>query len=296
MTAPVIVGVDGSAGSAAALRWAAEAAAMRGTRLVIVHAISADASPIHEPEIVDTAALLDEAARTACDVAALDEVETLIRDEPILDCLLSLSRNAALIVVGAMKMHAVSPPESLAKRLASRAASPVVVVPAGFHTTATLDGRPPHVAAGVLPAAPERHVLGYAADEAALRHVTLKVIACAGATPVSSEGGGVSKPLPTVARQLLAEVAATHPSLQIDLSVTAEAPDTVLLAAGREASLLVVGNSHAARTSSATTGPITSALLDALPCPVAVIGPHNPAMVRFWDSVASRVSKPNALD
>lgn len=99
-TGPVVVGVDGSTGSAAALRWAVAEAERRGTTAVAVHAWSL-------PSDVEYAGSGDvDALRTA----AAHTLEAAVRDTPaqprlveggVAAALLDTATGASLLVLGA---------------------------------------------------------------------------------------------------------------------------------------------------------------------------------------------------
>lgn len=102
----ILVGVDGSDGGAAALRWAAREAKMHGARLEVAVAWSWTTMP---PEaVIDTpiGVNIELAARELLSrtVGALDlrdlEVSLTVREGPSTEVLLDLSQSADLLVVG----------------------------------------------------------------------------------------------------------------------------------------------------------------------------------------------------
>ncbi len=112
----IVVGVDGSEHSAAALRWAAEEARLRDGRLAAVHAWTfVPPSAVAEPGMIPVAAtdLMDdltlerEAAERTLDAAleavlgdAAGEAERVLSEGSPADVLVDESANAALVVVG----------------------------------------------------------------------------------------------------------------------------------------------------------------------------------------------------
>jgi nucleotide-binding universal stress UspA family protein len=149
MPGTVVVGVDGSASSVAALRFAAEEAELRNAQLVAVHAwtfvaASAVADPglIPIPE-VDYVGQLDaerEAAQAGID-AALEkafpggppvEVETRLVEEPAGDALVSEGESADLIVVGSSGKSGLKSVflGSVSRHVVSNSRTPVTVVKA----------------------------------------------------------------------------------------------------------------------------------------------------------------------
>jgi nucleotide-binding universal stress UspA family protein len=149
MPGTVVVGVDGSASSVAALRFAAEEAELRNAQLVAVHAwtfvaASAVADPglIPIPE-VDYVGQLDaerEAAQAGLDAAlekafpggAPVEVEVRLVEEPAGDALVSEGENADLIVVGSSEKSGLKSVflGSVSRHVVSHSRRPVTVVKA----------------------------------------------------------------------------------------------------------------------------------------------------------------------
>jgi nucleotide-binding universal stress UspA family protein len=120
----IVVGVDGSAGSDAALRWALAEAGLRGARLRVVHAYQAQPPPLMEvgfgapagiaapatlaeegTQIRQAAeeharALIDGALRRAGDASDGIELERVTGEGPPTQTLLESARGAELLVVG----------------------------------------------------------------------------------------------------------------------------------------------------------------------------------------------------
>jgi nucleotide-binding universal stress UspA family protein len=121
---PIVVGVDGSAGSVAALRWALTEAHLRGVPLRLVHAYElphhlagdlavglgpAAAAAYAGEDVERLRRSLEEAARRAlagalerADKEAIDgiEIEQEIVEGPAAPALIEAARGAALLVVG----------------------------------------------------------------------------------------------------------------------------------------------------------------------------------------------------
>jgi nucleotide-binding universal stress UspA family protein len=104
---PVVVGVDGSPGSTAALVFAVEAAVLRGVPLVAVHAwrdvlVDPTMSPLVDWDAVESdehEALAERLAGTRTDHPDLVLRKLVVRDRPA-RALVDESRNAQLVVVG----------------------------------------------------------------------------------------------------------------------------------------------------------------------------------------------------
>jgi nucleotide-binding universal stress UspA family protein len=133
---PIVVGVDGSAGATAALRWAASEARAHGRPLIVVHAWDTPAfygyplAPV--PEMGDAV----RAAGETCLDEALTEVfgdqrPTEVRRELVQGnaarVLIDMAENASLLVVGA-RGHGSFTLGSVCDRCVHHASCPVLVV------------------------------------------------------------------------------------------------------------------------------------------------------------------------
>jgi len=147
----IVVGVDGSAASHEALRWAAQEAGLRGAQLVAVHAWAyVPAAPIGDPGMmamptVDLPGYLEaerEAASADFDAAIADAVNTesanvvelerlLVEGDPG-EVLVSQSAEADLVVVGSHGRSGFKAAllGSVSRYVVDRAECPVVVVKA----------------------------------------------------------------------------------------------------------------------------------------------------------------------
>ncbi|GGK07978.1 universal stress protein [Pilimelia anulata] len=136
--APVVVGVDGSAGGAAAARWAARAAHRRGARLELVHAWWA--SPYVGLTLSDDEA--QRAARARADAVLADTLAAVAAELPELavgvrpvhtlnaaEALIDAGSSAALLVVGPRGHSALTGllVGSVTQSVLQHAAVPVVV-------------------------------------------------------------------------------------------------------------------------------------------------------------------------
>lgn len=144
----VVVGVDGSAPSRAALRVALEEASRTGAHVAVVHSYEltdywVDVYPGELPradEIADQARrrvgdLVGEAMRAAPRNVGL---RTVLAEGPALDVLLERAHGAALLVV-ARRGYTTQPgtaPGSVALQAALRSTCPVLIVPFGVHADA----------------------------------------------------------------------------------------------------------------------------------------------------------------
>ncbi|AIJ23752.1 universal stress protein [Amycolatopsis methanolica] len=146
--AAIVVGVDGSAGSAAALRFAADEAARTGREVVAVHAWSypgggATADAVFTAHRRALGEMVDRAHRDQPDAKIRPEVT---EGEPA-QVLLSAAEDAAMLVLGShgygRLMRALV--GSVGAQCLRRAHCPVVIVPAARaarHPVAEMDYQP----------------------------------------------------------------------------------------------------------------------------------------------------------
>lgn len=137
----VVVGDDGSAEAATAVRWAAEEARRRGTELVVLRAWSITTAPRpaqwqpgfvpSEDEFADAVGLA-----LAADVAAVlgEQPDLRVRGLPVHrspeSALVAATREAAVVVVGSHGRHlAKALLGSTSEHLVRHAHGPVVVIP-----------------------------------------------------------------------------------------------------------------------------------------------------------------------
>jgi nucleotide-binding universal stress UspA family protein len=149
MPGTIVVGVDGSAASHEALRWAAQEASLRGARLVAVHAWAfIPVAPIGDPGMMPMPAVdfpghleaeeraanadFDAAIQDAFGAEATIEIERRLVEGDAGEVLVSESVAADLVVVGShgrsgLKLALLG---SVSRHVVDRAACPVVVVKA----------------------------------------------------------------------------------------------------------------------------------------------------------------------
>jgi nucleotide-binding universal stress UspA family protein len=136
--APVVVGIDGSAGAHAALLWAADEARLRAVPLEIVRTWPLDPPAAHIPA-ADLAAVDERARHVEVEVEVESdsvrggdlEISQLVCQGFAQDVLVAASMAADLLVVGSRGRGAVRSLllGSVSAHVASHAHCPVVVVP-----------------------------------------------------------------------------------------------------------------------------------------------------------------------
>lgn len=282
----VVVGVDGSDGSAAALAWAARHAQLAGADLELVHAVAVpsmagigwtvdanlEAGRLLRALEVEGEKIVTRARRAMLERHAQLTVRTEVVTGDPRQVLLDRGAAAYLLVVGS---HGRGPVRSLlvgsvGAALARHATTPTVVVRGSTNGTGG-------VVAGVASADCAAPVLACAFEYAELHGLRV--------TAVCSVPAGVAGTVPAhlvepdtqdvaAARAMLAAttgpVAAEHPDVRLHLEVARGRPAESLLRYADGASLVVVG------TSQHHVGNDAVAAVEHATCPVAVVPLHHP--------------------
>ncbi|WAX82122.1 universal stress protein [Streptomyces sp. KMM 9044] len=288
MSGLIVVGVDGSASSLAAVGAAAEEARRRGAGLRVVHAflwpamhVPLGASPLGPPEGgLRTMAekLVAEAVAHARSVAPDVEVShAVVTGEP-LTVLEAQSRDAELVVVGSRGMGGFIGllVGSTAVYLASHGQCPVLVV----RETGAADGP---VVVGVDGSPAGAKAIGFAFAEASLRGAELFALHswtswnAPAPAPQDERAPYASRPgeLGAAEERLLSEALAgqqeRYPSVKVRHEVVHGGTREALIEASRTAQLLVVGARGRGGFSGLLLGSVSQAMLHHAHCPVTVV-------------------------
>jgi nucleotide-binding universal stress UspA family protein len=282
MTNIVTVGVDGSAPSMDAVRWAADEADRRHATLRVVHGHSITTPRLPSGFLVEARAAAQHCLRDGVKAAlaahpALD-VEPVLELKPGIDLLADESAKASMVVIGARGHGGFAElvVGSTAIALTARAHCPVVVVrgkeTAGGPVVVGVDGSPASEAA-----------LAFAYDMASRRGAEL-VAVHVWSDVISVWGGSVPIPdldwdeVATDERIVLSERLAgwreRYPDTTVRQVVHENRPAQRLLHEAAGAQLLVVGSLGRGALASALLGSVSHALLHHAPCPVAVVKPE----------------------
>ncbi|AZS84086.1 universal stress protein [Streptomyces griseoviridis] len=288
---PVVVGVDGSPGAAAAVRWAAREAAERTVPLRVVCSVQdlargARRLPGLGRPALETGRDLVAAAESGATRAEPGlSVRTSVSREPAPAALADAAGSTGTVVVGARGSGGFAGlmPGSVGLRTAARAHGPVVVVrgtvgvpsPAGENVstgTVLVGGRD----------ASDLDVLRFAARAARRRKSSVRLFSAwsmlenAGPSVTLLDGPrAIAAAEAAAVGRLTALLRAEFPGLTVaeDIVHTPSAAGS-LVEASAHADLLVLGARRPRTAPGVALGPITHALLHHSHCPVAVVRHH----------------------
>jgi nucleotide-binding universal stress UspA family protein len=293
-TPSIVVGVDDSAGAAAALRWAAAEARLRGAALTVVHAYyrpaaywgtTPDATD-GEPERRHARQVLDAALHRAVDDLADLPVRGVLHAGRAARGLIEAAAEADLLVLGTRGAGGFEGLllGSTAEHGARHASCTVVLVPAlagagAGRILVGVDGSPHACAA-----------LAWAVGEAELRDAQIDVLSVFEPyrehRPWGAEFMDVASPgwrhrLHRAAEQRAADSIAALPSpsaVPIQVTVEAGHPAKALATRSQKSDLVVVGARGQEGFHGLLLGSVTRQLLHHSACPVAVVrGPETAA-------------------
>ena len=283
--AEIVVGVDGSDHSAAALRWAAREADRRGHDPVAVlvwdlfNQHHADGTHRFDPEYGTDQA---DAALAAAVEAALgaDAAATVVRrvvcDLPA-PGLLSAADGADLLVVGARGVGGFRGLllGSVSQQCLHHARVPIAIVRAD---SAEAGGRE-RVVVGVDGSEPSEAALRWALDEGAAHKAVVQVVH-AWETPViyrsgggvsGSEMGGVESGAHRLVDDMIERLDETAASVEVERTVVPGGPASSLLDAAEGADLVVVGRRGLGGFGRLLLGSVSEHVARHAPCPVVVV-------------------------
>ncbi|GAB1516713.1 universal stress protein [Actinophytocola sp. KF-1] len=258
MPGPVVVGVDGTADTLRAVRWAAVCAGLRDAGLRLVHASS---SRDDVPRIARDA---------AHEVAAGLPVTVVIGDLSPAELLVRESVGASLVVLG-NRGHAGFSGRLIgatAITVAARGRCPMVVMggpeePGSGPVVVGVDGTPACHAA-----------LRFAMTEASLRGAGL--IAVHGLMTPGADATRDRDRMEELIAERLTDHRASHPDVKVVHEIVADTPGRALLDRAASAQLVVVGSGRRIGYRGALLRSTSQYLLHQAPCPVAVVRRDHP--------------------
>ncbi|GAA1002442.1 universal stress protein [Acrocarpospora pleiomorpha] len=281
----IVVGVDGSPASLAAVEWAADDAVRTRAALRIVFVLDRypyEITMFPNPDLGDqlarsAARILDKAEETARarhpDIAVTTEV---VEGRPA-EALREQADGAAELVVGTRGMggFAGAVVGSVSMHVAGHAPGPVVVVrrlsePPRGEVVVGLDGSPAC-----------RPALAYAFEQARLRDATVRALhawqlpAHDFAPEISYDMGEIRAVQHALASRQLEEWREQYPDVKVIEDVHCAHPVQVLVDASGGADLLVVGSHGRGALGSAVLGSVSRGVLHHAHCPVAVVRPRD---------------------
>jgi nucleotide-binding universal stress UspA family protein len=282
---PIVVAVDGSPHSDAAVEWAARESVLRNATVALVHAITpmpdtlADAAARSNVDrwYKDNANTVVAAAeaifRAAHGQSRVVDVQTTVLEAPVLPALIDMSARAQLIVVGTRGQGAIGRllMGSVSTGLVHHAQCPVAVIPLG-ETRHALNRDP--VLLGVDGMAASEGAIAVAFDEAARRSAGLMALHAwsdVGVLPILGRWYDYE----TEATELLAERLAgwqeKYPDVRVTRRVVCDVPAHALFVEARYSQLVVVGSRGRGVFAGLQLGSVASAIVHASPAPVIVV-------------------------
>ncbi|MFI2364739.1 universal stress protein [Promicromonospora sp. NPDC019610] len=283
---PVVVGVDGSASSTQAVRWAGQEAVRRGVPLVLLSVWTpvpaavphAPALGSYEDELVKEGhRWLEAAAADAEEAAPGVRTKLLQATGSAAARLIGHSASADLMVLGSRGLGGFSGLVigSTAVALAAHGYCPVVVVRGERAATAAADAP---VVVGVDGSPAGRPALSFAFEAADARHAPLVAVRAWSDLPVPNGWELELGPWPVIEQQeaelleaSLAEEQARHPDVHVEQVLVRDAPNRALLDEAAKAQLVVVGSRGRGGFRGLLLGSTSQALIYHSPCPVAVV-------------------------
>ncbi|MGZ4542344.1 MAG: universal stress protein [Mycobacteriaceae bacterium] len=287
---PVVVGVDDSSGSDAALMWALADARTRGAPLRAVCAYEWEPPylnlagtdyigfPGHENmEVRRTAEHLvtgavDRLGKLHDGGAEVHISGAAVEGRPA-SVLVDESARAEVVVLGSRHLHALgaSVLGSVAAGVSAHAACPVIVVrgPAGEPAERA------EVIVGIDAAGPADALLGFGFAHASRHGVGLRAVLCWRPDPLATMYWRPEPPAPAQAEAWLSEALAgwreKYPDVEVHASVTRDHPVAGLVSASAAQYLLVVGSRTRQALLGSLLGSVSQGVLHHATCPVAVI-------------------------
>jgi nucleotide-binding universal stress UspA family protein len=275
VTDGIVVGYDGSPGSAEALRWAAREAWARGTVLTICLTWRPDDPALAgNPEAVGRARqraeqIIAHAVGLTQSLLDIAEVRAVLAEGSAAAVLCERSSAAEMVVVGSHGQGRL--PGSLLGpvpwQVAGHAGGRVVVVRGQW---CPVNQAPGPLVAGVDGSPASQAALAFAFEEATLRDVPLIAVCALADAPGRL---GAAQQMEEDFSHLMTRYEKEHPEVTVLRQVEFGPPRSALLTAATGAQMLAVGSRGLGGLEGMSLGSVAAALLHHSPCPVAVVHP-----------------------
>jgi len=283
----VMVGVDGSATSTAAVRWAARWAAMRNTGLTIVHAFAPvvpgtslvewmgpTPSEVMHAQEEQALHLVNDAAKTANDTAGGLRIQTKAIVAAPVQALLEVSNDAQIVVVGRRGRSSLAGVllGSVSTAIIHRARCPVAVIHGEFPAEAASMDQPVLVGIDGSPASELATAIAF--DEASRRGVELVALHAAFDSDALGihelEWGYVEPKAHEAVAKDLAGWQERYPDVRVRGVVVFDRPAHHLVEQAKTAQLVVVGSRGRGEFTELLLGSVSGAVVQATRTPVIV--------------------------
>jgi nucleotide-binding universal stress UspA family protein len=275
----ILVGVDGSVPSRAAIRWSVDRARTHAADVVLVHVIDDEwgvmGSQLVGDENQEARDILDGAVEFAQELAPHLDITTVLASGSPMWELSQLSSKDTLVVVGTHKtgFHYGRAFGSRSLQLASLAAGPIAVIPESAVRLRS------GVVVGIDETPAGRIALDIAADEADRNGSELTLIRASSlSAPMFLDEAGRrdwQAQRDGAAHRILADavgrVQAAHPNLATRSRIIRRSPGVALSDVSRTAELLVVGSSRRSGFEPDVLGTVAYDVLLNLVCPTVVV-------------------------
>lgn len=291
----ITVGVDGSAGSTAAVAWAAKLASRRHLQLKIVHGLQIaglyygggmtgiGAATLFEAVQADGERAIADARALAASIDKDLVITTELPNDPPVPMLIEESRHARMLVVGRTGTGAFAGMlvGGTAATVASHAHGPVAVIRGREGTTTIPDSGP--VVVGVDGSPNSEQAIAVAFEEASLRDVPLVAVHAwndityedtRGTARILTQPETLEEGEDRLLTERLAGWPEKYPDVEVRRLLVRDRPRHALLDISAEAQLVVVGSRGRGGFTGMLLGSTSQALVQHAQCPVLVVRPE----------------------